>query len=49
VRSVTISPASAGKHTLTLTAPKKTGKYTLVVHAKTSCGTQTDTRRLRVH
>jgi hypothetical protein len=49
VKSVTISPASAGKHTVTFTAPKKKGKYTIVVRAKTSCGSETVTRRLRVH
>jgi hypothetical protein len=49
VSSVTISPASAGKHTLRITAPHKKGKYTLVVRAKTSCGTETVTKRLKVH
>jgi FlgD Ig-like domain len=49
VRSVRISPASAGRHTVRITAPRKKGKYTLVVRAKTSCGTETVTRRLKVH
>jgi flagellar hook assembly protein FlgD len=49
VSSVTISPASAGKHTVRITAPKKKGSYTLVVRATTSCGTETVTRRLKVH
>jgi hypothetical protein len=49
VKSVTISPASAGKHTFTFRAPKRKGKYTIVVKAKTSCGTETVTRRLKVH
>jgi hypothetical protein len=49
VKSATISPASAGKHTVRLTAPRKKGKYTLVVRAKTSCGTETVTQRLKVH
>jgi hypothetical protein len=34
---------------VTFTAPKKKGKYTIVVRAKTSCGSETVTRRLRVH
>lgn len=49
VSSVTIRPASAGKHTVRITAPHKKGKYTLVVRAKTSCGTETVTRQLKVH
>jgi hypothetical protein len=49
VSSVTLSPASAGKHTVTIKAPRKRGKYTLVVRAKTSCGTETVTKRLKVH
>jgi hypothetical protein len=49
VKSVRISPASAGKHSLTLTAPNRRGNYTLVVKAKLSCGTQSESQRLRVH
>jgi len=49
VRSITISPASAGKHTVRIKAPRKKGKYTLVVRAKTSCGKETVTKRLKVH
>jgi hypothetical protein len=49
VKSVTISPASAGKHTFRFRAPRKKGKYTIVVKAKTSCGSETVKKRLRVH
>jgi hypothetical protein len=49
VKSVRLSPVSAGKHSVTLRAPNKKGNYTLVVRAKLSCGTQTNTQRLKVH
>lgn len=49
VKAVRISPVSAGKHSVTIRAPRKRGKYILVVRAKMSCGSQTDTQRLRVH
>jgi hypothetical protein len=49
VKSVRISPASAGKHSLTLAAPRKRGNYILVVKAKLSCGTQSESQRLKVH
>jgi FlgD Ig-like domain len=49
VTSVRISPVSAGKHTVTIRAPRKRGKYTLAVRAKLSCGSETVTKRLRVH
>lgn len=49
VKSVRISPVSAGKHSITITAPRKKGKYTLVVRAKTSCGSQSVSQRLKVH
>jgi hypothetical protein len=38
VKSVRISPVSAGKHSVTIKAPSRRGKYTLVVRAKASCG-----------
>jgi hypothetical protein len=49
VSAVRISPVSAGKHSVKIRAPRKRGKYLLVVRAKTSCGTETVTRRLKVH
>jgi hypothetical protein len=49
VKSVTISPASAGKHKVTLTAPNKKGNYKLVVIARLSCGKQTVKQNLKVH
>jgi hypothetical protein len=48
VRAVRISPVSAGKHSVTITAPSKKGNYILVVRAKMSCGTQSVTQRLKV-
>jgi len=49
VKSVTISPVSAGKHSATLKAPTKKGNYKLIVIAKLSCGKQTVKQNLKVH
>jgi hypothetical protein len=49
VTSVHISPVSKGKHSVTLTAPKKKGNYKLVVRARLSCGKQTIKQKLKVH
>ncbi len=48
VTSNRFSPAPAGKHSVTLTAPRKPGRYILVVRAKLSCGSQTVKQQLKV-
>jgi len=49
VKSVTISPVSAGKHSATLKAPNKKGNYKLIVIARLKCGKQTVSKNLKVH
>ncbi len=49
VKSVRVSPVSAGKHSVKITAPKVKGNYNLVVQANLSCGSQTVRKRLKVH
>lgn len=49
VSSVTIRPVSAGKHSVSITAPRRRGNYILVVRAKLSCGSESVKQRLRVH
>ncbi len=49
VTAIRIAPVSAGKHSVTIRAPKKKGNYILIVRAKMSCGKQTVSQRLKVH
>jgi hypothetical protein len=49
LKSKTIAPVSAGKHTVTITAPRATGNYNLVVQANLKCGSQSLRKRLKVH
>jgi hypothetical protein len=49
VSSHDYGPLSAGKYQKTIKAPNKKGNYILQVIAKLSCGTQTVSKKLKVH